>query len=175
MEQSKYAARGWKKKRQDTFEIEFPDQVVLVRKLGIKEIIKAGLINDLDAFTGQLLPDGTKSGDDVNPNQIILDAMKDEKKFSQFEETVDKVVMICVVEPKVYSVPPADHERDENKVYVDEIDIEDKMTIFGHCFSGMGDMSRFPGEQAGNLEPVAEVSGSPVATEPHGGIPSGVS
>ena len=172
----KYAPRGWKKKKKDTFEIEFPDQVILVRRLGMKQIIKAGLIIDLDTFTGQLLPQGTKSGDaEPDPNSIILEAMKDEKKFDEFEQTVDKVVMMCVIAPKIHPALPEDYDRDESKMYIDEIEIEDKLTIFGHVFAGMGDMSRFPGEPSGDLEPVAEVSGSSVAAEHHGGVPSGVS
>lgn len=168
---NKYAPTGWKKgKRNKPFDIylEESDQTVLAKRLGIRDIVKAGLVAEFDTFTSQILPDGSQGSADP-----IAEAMRDEEKFDKLEATIDRVVMICVIAPKIYSVPPADHPRDENLVYVDEVEFDDKLQIFNECFTGLGNMSRFPAGQGGDLAAVETVSGASVGSESHGGIQAG--
>lgn len=174
MDTNKYAANGWKKKKKSTFEIQLDDQLVLVRRLGIPEIVQAGLVAELDTFTPQLLPDGRLNPDE-KPENVILGALRDKEKFQKLERTINRVVLMCVIAPRIHPAPEHGVERDEELIYVDEIDFNDRMEIFNKCFVGMGNMSQFPGGQTGDMEPVAQVSGAEVGSEQHGGIPSGVS
>lgn len=170
----KYAPTGWKRKK-STFDVQLPSgQLVQVRKLGMKEIVKTGLVSQLDTFTAQLIPNGTNNPE-ADAGRVILEALKDEKKFEQLEATIDKIISVCVIQPKVMKVPPEGYERNPEAVYIDEIDLDDKMAIFAAVFEGAGDMSDFREGQNRDMAAVEAQPESESSTQPDGGIPAGIS
>lgn len=172
---SRYTPTAWKKKEEETFDIELPSgQIILAKKLGMKEIIKTGMVAQLDTFTAQLLPDGTSSPE-KDANRVILDAIKDEKKFEQLEQTINKVVLVCVLQPKVLPIPPEGYDRNPEAVYIDDISLDDKMYIFSIVFEGNGDMSQFREGQGGDMAAVEAKPEPANSAESDGGVPAGIS
>lgn len=161
--EDKYALTGWKRKTDTTFDLPLPSgQTCLVKKLDVPDIIRMGLLEQLDTFTPQLI---AEPGGEAKPSNDIdfLKKLADPEKFDKFEASLDKAVVASVVVPKVYEVPPSPAERVEDHLYVDEIDFFDKMAIFTAVFDGMSNMSDFREEQAPGVAPVEDVqeSGSP--------------
>jgi hypothetical protein len=142
-------AQQWKKKQ--TFELEVPSgNVCLVRKPdGIKAFLgKGGMPNSLMPLVMGALDE--KSDGEIN----MQDIMKDPEKFQDLMEMVDRLTLETVVEPALAPVPMRTDgnggvepvplaERDDSVLYVDEIDLEDKLVIMGWAMGGLKDLETF--------------------------------
>lgn len=83
------------------------------------------------------------------------------KQIEDMVAMVDSVVCFVAIDPKIHPVPMKRGEdnklvedtdaRREDLLYVDEVDDEDKMFIFGVCTGGTRDVERFRSEQANSL------------------------
>ncbi|QXO13679.1 tail assembly chaperone [Gordonia phage DumpTruck] len=143
------------------FDIELPSgQVCQARKLEMEDIIRLGLINDLDTFT-------TLYGDEDEIKQTsdidFIKKISEGDGFGRLLNTLNLVTIECVVQPQVWPVPDQKKERKSNRVYIDAIKFEDKMFIFSKVFTGMSAMADFreePGDDLGAVEskPEPEVS-----------------
>lgn len=138
---SKYAPKQW---QSDRFDIECPSgQLCLARKLQMEDIVKLGIIDEMDMFTEFAAKMGDASGADGEAE--ALDIVKDKERFSKVVEIVDKVVAEVVVEPKLTrpvkrvdgkDVPLDPSEFQEGVIYTTYVDFNDRMHIFGMVFSG---------------------------------------
>ena len=103
----------------------------------------------------------------------VADAVfEDPEKLIQMFSLIDTIVCECVLEPPVAPVPqydvPADHpnygknipayERpDDDTLYVDYIELEDKMFIFNYSLSGVSDIEQFRTKLQEGMESVPSV------------------
>lgn len=123
--------------------------VAIVRNPGMQAFVTAGVIPN------SLMP-------------IVRDAI-DKHKAPQLDEVIDnpemlrditvfmdKVVMHCVTEPKIHEVVP-DNLREDDKLYVDEVNDDDKSFIFQFAVGGTSDLETFRLERAKDLATVAGV------------------
>jgi hypothetical protein len=60
---------------------------------------------------------------------------------------VDGVVLMAVIEPALQPVPGDHEERSDDLLYVDEVDLEDKMFVMQFVLGGTRDLERFRKEQ----------------------------
>lgn len=141
-------AKQWKRPAE---ELELPSgNVCLVRRPGMRAFVEGGHVPDLLTDLVQK----AISGDDKNALKEVRSAAADPKKFGQFFEMMDMIVLKSVVQPKV--LPAVDDDgneipyevRDEEAIYVDDIDQDDKMFIFNFAVGGTRDLERFREEQA---------------------------
>jgi len=151
------SASQWKKAGGGT-PIRVPSgNVALVKRPGLQVFLAQGKIpNSLMEFITQALKGKAqpKMEDlDLNP-----EAMKDMMAL------VDAVVIHSCVEPQVVAVPMdakgnglVESYRDPNILYVDEVDIEDKMFIFNYAVGGTSDVDSFRKELTSVMD---DVSGS---------------
>lgn len=168
---NKYSLTGWGKQSKE-FDIVLPSgQTCLVTKLQMEAIVELGLMNDLDSFTGSIIPDKKSSKkksakqEEQDTEDSFVNALKDKTQFSKMMGTIDKVVVACVVIPAVTHVPAEGEERRDDVVYTDMIDFNDKLTIFGKVFDGLGGMEPFrPGSEPA-LGAVAESPGAALQAE----------
>lgn len=175
MQDNKYAVTGWKRKSDDGFDFTLPSgQVCLIKKLRMETIAELGLMNDLDSFTGAIIPEpskkakgkGAKVLTEAEQERETMKAMlKDKESFNRMLVTVNKVVVACVLEPKVHEAPAPDGERDEDLVYTDDIEFEDKMLIFQEVFEGMSSFESFRKGQGDVVGTMAEVTSAEVPTK----------
>lgn len=100
------------------------------------------MLNDLDSLTGIV------SDKFINRNkQVDIKAlMADPAAIIGAISTVDKVVVKLVVEPEINLPPKNDDDRIEGLVYVDSIDIQDKMFIFQYVLGGTSSLEQFRAE-----------------------------
>lgn len=149
-------------------------QKCLVRKLGMEDIIKLDMLDDLDTFTPQLVPsESGKPETAISSIRKSLGPMAESSKFSKLENTINKVTIACVLKPKVLPVPEEGEERKEGQAYVDYISFGDKMYIFGEVFEGMSDMESFREEQTASVELPADGEGNGSSSEPPSGVSTG--
>lgn len=168
------SAKAWKKNKGE--ELELPSgNVALVKRPGMLEFIKKGLVPDTLMPT---VDEAVRKGKGLPPAQTT-ELLKDPTKIAAMEEMTDRVLCTVVVEPQVTffkyteeqeaagEIPEGfnvgddipEDERDEDLLYSDDVDLEDKMFIFQYAVGGTRDLERFRRESGigvGGLRPEQE-------------------
>lgn len=73
----------------------------------------------------------------LNGDQSLVAEISDEN-WVLIADVMDDVFIRYVIEPKVAPVPEDDDDRDEDTLYVDEVDFNDKGHIFGYVIGSNG-------------------------------------
>lgn len=165
----KYAPTSWG--REHTCDLTVPSgQLCEVRRPGITGLIKAGLLDSLDALTGLVQTehiDRVEPSPDGEKRKIELadmaDLMKDPQRLEVAMKLVERVVCYVVVQPRLALPPEEGAEREQGVVYVDSVDIEDQFFIFNFVLGGTEDLTAFRAEFGANvagLEAFANVQSS---------------
>jgi hypothetical protein len=148
-----------------------------VRRPGIPGLIKAGILDSLDALTGIVQTDHIERVKEGKDPAVTAEQMKalsrDKEGLLRALDLTDKVVEYVVLQPTVFrpirrnpdSSPKldadgketelADDERVVGVIYTDSIGLEDKMYIFQFVVGGVTDLETFRsefGETLGGLE-----------------------
>lgn len=164
-------AGNWKKRSKGR-ELLLPSgEVCLVKRPGMEKLLEAGIMPD--SLT-PLAMDAIKSGDsggkpDSEAEQKILEEMlKDQNTMADMFVTFDKVTAMCVLQPtcrlhftevedangkKVRRDIP-EEDRDEDVLYTDEVDPEDKSFIFQFVVGGTDDLATFRQESGADVADV---------------------
>lgn len=112
----------------------------------MRHFVRAGMVpNSLLPIVMKAVRTGT------SPDMEAIS--KDGQKVNDMIQLVDNVVVAIVVEPKVLPLPPEEDEesekydplfeRDEDLLYVDEVNPEDKAFIFQWACGGTSDLEQF--------------------------------
>lgn len=170
----KYAPTSWGKTSED---LVCPSgQVCLVRQVDIVDLLKEGILNQVDFLTsivanehipaGSVPPQQKPEGLDDKAIKVLMD---NPEKMTDFGVVIDKVVVYTILKPKLH-LPPrdADGKIDDSKkveglVYTDSVNLTDKTFIFNHAF-GNSDALKSVREES--IEPVGDVESSEVVPEP---------
>lgn len=148
-----------------------------VRRPGIPGLIKAGLLDSLDALTGIVQTDHVervKEGKDPHVTAEQMKALsKDKAQLLKALDLTDKVVEYVVTQPKLVrpvvrdergvpvltgdgeETPLPDADRVLGTIYTDSVSLEDKMYIFQFVVGGVTDLETFRkefSETLGSLE-----------------------
>jgi hypothetical protein len=140
-------AAEWKQNSDAPVPVTVPSgNTCLARKPGMRAFVKAGLIPNsllpivMRAVRKQAEPDFKELEGDGGRLQDMIRLM-------------DNVVVHCVMEPRVHPTPPQedlsdarydeDFERDEDKLYVDQVDPDDKAFLFQWACGGTSDLEQF--------------------------------
>lgn len=127
---------------------------------GMQAFVKAGVVpNSLLPVVMQAI----KSGAVPNLDKIE----KDPQKVMDAVRLMDAVTVHILVEPRVLPVPPQedvksefydpDFERDEDALYVDQVDFTDKVFLFQWACGGTSDLERFRSQSDELLVPAQPV------------------
>jgi hypothetical protein len=122
-----------------------------IRNPGMSAFLSAGIIPNA------LLPivqEGMKKGE-INEKQLEQQALTDPTILADVQKLADNVATFCITMPKVHPIPTTEDgsvvgfaDRDQTKLYVDEISLEDKMFIFQYAVGGTRDLESFRKELA---------------------------
>lgn len=159
------ASAGDFKKKTAPAELVLPSGLkVLVRRVGIVTLMNEKLFSDqLMAIVAKAID--TNTGSPGVKDADLAQLAADPEKIGQLMEAFDKITIRCWVTPQVHPVPESDDERDDDLLYVDEIDLEDKARTFDFAVGGDADLARFreQSEQSlGRLPAGADVEGTAV-------------
>lgn len=146
-------ASDFKKKRAGVVELPSGMVVQLKNPGGLRIFMANGSIpNSLMPIIKESLDSGqapeAKDAAELIQEDIINDMMS----------MMDNIAVACFVNPRCWPTPASEDERDDEKLYADEVEDEDKMFIFQWVSGGTSDVEKFREEQARN---VASVSGLP--------------
>jgi len=164
------AASTWKKKTVGGTLLSVPSgNTALVRAPGMQVFLQQGVIpNGLMSIVKESMDKGKA------PVEKTLSSMMDDpEKLQEIVQLADAVVVYCCIDPAVYA-PPKDEEgtpvpftdprREGDKLYVDEVDFNDKMFIFNFAVGGSSNLEKFREELELDVPDVsqgAEVENSP--------------
>lgn len=125
-------------------------KTAIVRNPGMQVFLSQGMIpNSLLGPIQAALSNGKRP--DLKEIEV------NDQTLNDMLNLADAVVIYCVMEPKVTSNKDATgailplEARDSDKLYVDEIDVEDKMFIFQFAVGGTRDIEQFRKESAQSL------------------------
>lgn len=148
-----------------TKDLKLPSgQTCKIEMLDMERILELGLVDALDTFSSGLLPGVAKKGSkaktkkqsDEESMADILGLLGDPEKFGKLKETMNKVAVECVVQPKVWADPESDQEPVEGRLYVSRIPFADRMEIFSGAMDGMAELGQFREGQEAGVGDVAE-------------------
>jgi len=139
-------------------ELELPSgNTCLAIRPGAQGLIKLGLLDSLDQLTGIVQREHIDSKDPKKQLQAAVNTMAaNPKELVEGLEMVDKAIAHIVQQPRVYLDEYEDDgeggkvalPRDPERVYADEVDLEDKMFIFQWAVGGTADLASFRKESA---------------------------
>lgn len=144
-----------------------PHNVCLVKRPGVQGLMKAGVLDSFDSLTSLVQTEhidradgkaefkreqAARAGQDYDQTALLKD---DPKKIIEALALIDRVVLFCVVEPKLTAAPESEEDRDPEVLYVDEIDLDDRMFILNYVMGGSKDLETFRKGSGGGLAGVA--------------------
>lgn len=137
------SASEWKKKAQIP-PLELPSGCYMrVRKIGLQSLMSMGIMpNSLMAISQRAVNAG-KGQPAGMEDEELLDLVNDPKKVKDITDFMDKMLCVVAQEPEVHPVPAPGVERDDELLYTDEVDEEDKMFIFQVVTGGTTDIAEF--------------------------------
>lgn len=150
------SAKAWKgKTSMKPHELEVPSgNVCLVQRVGMESLVKGGMIpNSLLGMVSDQLEKASKGKamTELDEAQMMAQLQDNPEKLQEMFDMVDLITMQVVIEPKLEPVPEDDNDRDDDLLYVDQVDLEDKLFIFDWVVGGVGDVASFRGELAERL------------------------
>lgn len=154
-----YAPSAWaQSKVGSTFDLRVPSgQLCKIQQLSLQDVIFKGLADSLDLVTSTIndLHVSGKKGKptkaDVEKAGLKLLSGKDRDKIFK---TIDDVVLLSVVAPVISPLPGEDEKRDPDKIYIDMVQLDDKMYIFKIVMADIEEAATFregPTEDLGRL------------------------
>lgn len=149
-------ASQWKNNK--TIELTVPSgNVCLVRRPpGIQSYLVNGSIPNA------LMPMITAALDGDNDGEINLkDIASDPAKLQAVFSLADRLVLDTVIEPHVMPLPDPGTDRDDDCLYIDEIDLDDKMFIMSYAMAGVKDLESFRSGQAQRMASLEVGDGVP--------------
>lgn len=173
-------AKEWKSGK--TTDLKLPSgNVCLVRK---PDGMKAFMVNG--KIPNSLMPLVSDALDSKSDGELDMKAvMEDPQRMKDLMEMIDSITVSTVVEPAVLPVPnnvdektgaitPVPHdERDDEILYVDEIDTEDKLMIMGWALGGVKDLEQFRETTTDRVATLVDVQDLPESTLINSGDTSG--
>lgn len=136
-------ASSWKKSAKG-MPLEVPSgNTALVRNIGLQALVKQGEIPNLLLPIVQQAMQQQKEPSKAQMQEMAATMAQDPAQLLQLVEFVDSIVLQCVIEPKVSPVPENELDRDEDTLYVDEVDWEDKLFISQWVMGGTRDLESF--------------------------------
>lgn len=170
------SVKGWKEKGKGLgviHEVVVPSgNTARMRRPGLDTFLRLGLIPNslMSIISGHIskAKDGKPADlDDVGAEMAKL--MEDPVKLGDILQFADNVLIHCAVEPEVHPVTSGQEARNNDWLYVDEVDFDDKMFIFQWAVGGTEDLETFRAEQAAGVGAVVPSAAASDASEQSGG------
>jgi len=174
-------AAQWKKKKTEVLELP-SGQYAKIRRPGMEKFLSAGFLPN--ALSGEITKQLNKAQGRPDKKMDVAEIMKafDGQDFNELVDTMDRITAYCFMEPEVLwhkrivmaqegedgepspvftadgkreltEVIP-DEDRDEEALYTDEIEQDDKNFVFQYAVGGSSDLKRFREETQSFVAPL---------------------
>jgi len=146
------AASEWKQRSgSEGILVRVPSGLVArIKTPGIEAFISQGAIPNA---LMPLIRDAMKRGGQPSEDELA-EMLNDQGKIQEIVNLANSVSVHCFIEPRVWPMPAKDEEgnelveRDPDKLYVDEIEFNDRMFVFSAAVGGTSDVEKFREQQA---------------------------
>lgn len=134
--------------------VELPSgNFMRLRKVGLQTLMKVGIMpNSLMEIATKSVSKGTGYSDVSNDDLAVL--ASDPKKVAELADFMNKMVVFVAQEPEVLPMPEDGVERDDDLLYIDEVDDEDKAFILQVVMGGTTDLEQFRKEHSASMDAV---------------------
>jgi len=143
------SASVWKKKAVGGTLITVPSgNTALVRAPGMQTFLEQGVIPNA---LMPLIRDAMQKGSAPEESDMS-EMISDPEKLKELIEMANAITVYCCIDPKVVGaphdaegnlIPIGDARRDEDILYVDEVEFNDRMYIFNFAVGGPADIEKF--------------------------------
>lgn len=144
------SATDWKSGRKGqtgTYAVALPSgNTARLRRADLQTFISLGIIPNSMLKIVQKQIERSRKGKPQNEEKVSqeFEAMiEDPQKLADVIMLADNITVYVVVEPKVLPVPDDEEDRDAEALYIDEVDMGDKMFIFNWAMGGSPDAETF--------------------------------
>lgn len=131
-------------------------QLALVKRPGVEGLITAGVLHDVDSLTG-LVDSKHVRRVKGKPEVDVKSLMKDGEQLVKVLDVIDHVIVHIVIKPTISPIWEQDEDgketplspekieegRKKGLIYVDQVDITDKMFLFNYAVGGTRGLERF--------------------------------
>lgn len=147
------------KKRATGRMLHLPSELVVkAKRVELQTFILSGNVpNPLMETVSAALAKGQKA--DIPAMMGVDEGKIDLDMINDMYEMVNRVVVASVLEPKVHYAPEEGEDRDDDLLYVDEVEDEDKMFIFQWATGGTDDVATFRLEAGADMDALAKSQG----------------
>lgn len=146
------SAKTWKQKTTEGTLITVPSgNTALVQSPGIEIFTNQGIIpNALLPLVQGFMVSASKP-EDISPEKLA-ELVGDPKKIQEMIQLADAIVVYCCLDPVVVPtptdadgnlIPLRDSRRNSDILYVDEVDVNDKIFIMNFAVGGSANIEKF--------------------------------
>lgn len=141
------------KKKNEPIELPSGNYIVL-KKTSLAGFLQGGSIPNglMPILQGALAKRGKAEEQDVDA--AVVDIMSDPSKLGEMFTAMDAYVCSVALDPRVYPVPEIEAAREDELLYIDDMEDQDKMYIFQRAMGSTQDLATFREESASGVEPV---------------------
>lgn len=135
----------------ETFEyVTESGKPVLIKKLGIEDVLEMGLFDKLDFFTKALAEIDTKKPGQAPEGEAGSFAVNALKNFGQLKSTIHRILLAGVIAPVLHPVPEPPAVKKDGVLYVDSVPFEECLELFGEILDMEG-LSTFRKESEADM------------------------
>lgn len=133
-------ARQWKKASAEP--VEMPSgNFIRIRRMSMSTLIATGKMpNALLGIVQSAVDKGTGM---AGVEGKLTEQLSNEKTMTEWAQFMDDLIVMVAVEPAVAPAPENESDRDEDTLYADEVDEQDKSYIFALVTGGTTDLESF--------------------------------
>lgn len=155
------------------------EQVVLMRRLDMGDLIKLGIAEELDFMSKALVTDEQKKPDE-KAGEAVGRAILKADNYSRMEKMINLVAQAGVLAPKLLLPPTTvtrngrtgeieseivnENARQKGLLYIDHLPYTDRLEMFATIFESDG-LATFRGEQTDDVGNVEDVEDIPVSSD----------
>lgn len=159
---------GWKTPAKDVKPTTLPSgNSARLRRVSLQTFLKTGRVPNV---LMKPMKRAIEKKQEMTPDEL-KELMSDPEAIGEMFKLVDMIAVDAFIEPKLTPLPDDESEgRREDLLYVDEIDLDDKMFIFQWMVGGTSDLEQFRNEQSKQLAAVSSsenVGGTPEPVGKH--------
>lgn len=121
---------------------------IVLKKTSITGFLAAGTIPNSLMQTIQAAMNSKGGQTEKKIEAEVAKLLEDPEGMRDMFIAVDAFVCAVAIEPKVYPVPENEADRKEDQLYVDELELDDKMFIFQRAVGATDDAAPFRKESA---------------------------
>ncbi len=134
----RYAPTTWG--RPDTsnepFEFTTPSgQICLIRRLGMDDILRMGMVDKLDFFSKSMSEDDAEKPDEARADEIKKSVLSN---FGQMDDAIGAIVVAGVIAPSIQPTPDHAALKKAGVIYVDSIPFNDRVALFSEILDTEG-------------------------------------